>query len=271
MAHHYPKQISMTNTSVAVCSYHRTFGGDGNKTIIEFKKQNFDNFFVLFDNQLKLTHEEVSVKYDNAQISFYNDLDFENYEFNKPISRYHFWGSHQNPKYFYAHFRMLMHYINHPMFDYYWFFDDDVQFTGNLKNFLQAYEEVTDDFLTIQMFKKENYPNTKNISIINNRMKGSHGFWLGHCPGPGDNFKTTKHHLGSFFPIVRFSRRALEHLLYVHQQGYYGYSEGFVPTTLSSDGFSVSSMMDEFNNFFLKNETDCILTHKGQPFTWEWL
>ena len=55
----------------------------------------------------------------------------------------------------------------------------------------------------------------------------------------------------------------------LHEEGYYGYSEGFVPTSLASDGFKVSSMMDEHNNFFIKNEV-CTLLHKGQKFTWEW-
>ena len=260
----------MKNTSVSICTYHRTFEGEGNTNIVKFKQQNFDNFFVLFDNQENHSEQYVSEKYDGAKISFFTDLDFQQHNFDKPISRYHFWGSHQNPKYFYAHFRMLMHYINYPEFDYYWFFDDDVQFTGDLKKLLQNYESVSDDFLAIQIFKKEDYKEFPQVSVINSRMLGSKGFWLGHCPGPGDNFKTAEKHLGSFLPIVRFSNKAFSHLLELHKQGYYGYSEGFVPTTLASEGFTVSSMLDEFNNFFITN-TECELIHKGQAFTWEWL
>lgn len=260
----------MKNTSVAICSYHRTFEGDGNKNIIEFKNQGFDNFFVLFDNQTDLSKDEISKKYDDSPISTYNDEDFIKYGFDKPISKYHFWGSHQNPKYFYAHHRMLVHYINNPNFEYYWYFDDDVQFTGDLKNFLNDYELLDDDFMAIQVFKKENYSEFPKISVINSRMLGSRGYWLGHCPGPGDNFKNVDKHLGSFFPIVRFSNGALSHLYELHKQGYYGYSEGFVPTSLASDGFKVSSMMDEFNKLQVDN-TSCELIHKGQKFTWEWL
>ena len=62
----------------------------------------------------------------------------------------------------------------------------------------------------------------------------------------------------------------MEHLLQLHKEGYYGYSEGFVPTSLASDGFKVSSMMDEFNNYYLENN-DCVIKHKGSKFTWEWL
>ena len=62
----------------------------------------------------------------------------------------------------------------------------------------------------------------------------------------------------------------MEHLMNLHKEGYFGYSEGFVPTSLASDGFKVSSMMDEFNNFFIENNI-CTLYHKGSKFTWEWL
>ena len=260
----------MKNTSVAICSYHRSFEGDGNKNIIDFKNQGFENFFVLFDNQVGLSSEEVSHKYDKSPISIYNDEDFVNYGFNKPINRHHFWGSHQNPKYFYAHYRMLVHYINNPSFKNYWFFDDDVNFTGDLKSFISEYDELESDFMAIQVFKKEDYQEHPTISVINNRMGGSRGFWLGHCPGPGDNFKSTDKHMGSFFPIVKFSNEAMLHLLKLHQENYFGYSEGFVPTSLASDGFKVLSMMNEFNEFLIKNN-NCEITHKGQKFTWEWL
>jgi hypothetical protein len=260
----------MKNTSVAICSYHRSFEGDGNKNIIEFKNQGFDNFFVLFDNQNGLSSEEVSAKYGNSPISIYNNEDFDKYGFNKPINRHHFWGSHQNPKYFYAHYRMLVHYINNPSFKYYWFFDDDVNFRGDLKSFLSEYDELENDFMAIQIFKKENYEEYPTVSVINSRMGGSRGFWLGHCPGPGDNFKSADKHMGSFFPIVRFSNEAMLHLLKLHQENYFGYSEGFVPTSLATDGFKVVSMMNEFNEFLIKNN-NCEITHKGQKFTWEWL
>lgn len=257
-------------TSVTICTYHRTFQGDGNKTILSYKKQNFNNFYVLFDNHFGMDDDEISKNYGMSNICSYNDEDFERNGFDKPISRFHFWGSHQNPKYFYAHFRMLTFYLKNPQFEYYWFFDDDVIFKGSLKQFINGYRDDDNDFLVIQAFKKEDYQDLPNISVINSRMEGSRGYWLGHCPGPGDNFKSTEKHIGSFFPIVRISKAAMEHLLKLHKEGYYGYSEGFVPTSLASDGFKVSSMIDEYNNFYKINNS-CELYHKGSKFTWEWL
>lgn len=260
----------MKNTSVAVCTYHRTFTGDGNINILKIKDQGFENFHILFDNQTDLSRKEVSKKYDNAFVSFFSDKTFKDNGFDKPISKYHFWGSHQNPKYFYAHYRMLAHYIHNPSFDYYWYFDDDVTFNGDLNQCISNFNELDSDFIGIQVFKKEDYADFPNVSVINDRMKGSRGHWLGHCPGPGDNFKNINKHMGSFFPIVRFSNKGLSHLLELHNQGFYGYSEGFVPTSLASDGFTVVSMLNEFNKFLVDN-ADCDLIHKGDKFTWEWL
>lgn len=260
----------MINTSTVICSYHRTLNTNDSWLIKKFASANLDNFQVLFDNQNNYSEQYVSDVY-KSNICLYNDSDFIKYKFNKPIDRNHRWGNHQNPKYFYAHFRMMVFYLKNPTFDYYWFFDDDVDFSGNLKKFLDQYNHQNEDFLAIQVFKKEDYKEFPKISIINNRMSGSHGNWLGWCPGPGDNFKNINRHLGSFFPIVRFSNRAMGHLFNLHTQGHYGYSEGFVPTSLASDGYSVASMMDEFNNFFISNISECQLLHKNIPFTWEWL
>ena len=93
----------LENTAVVICSYHRTFQGDGNKTIRSFYGENFPNFYVLFDDHHDYTEEFVSEQYGGPNVCIYNDEDFKRYEFDKEISRYHFWGSHQNPKYFYAH------------------------------------------------------------------------------------------------------------------------------------------------------------------------
>jgi hypothetical protein len=258
------------NICTTVCSYARTLEGSGNDLMRKFGKSGLDNFYVLFDNQGNLSLDNVVEKYE-SNVCLYGDEDFKDYKFDKPIDTRHRWGSHQNPKYFYAHFRMLVFYLKNPGFDHYWFFDDDVDFDGDLKAFLDTYKTEEEDFIAIQAFKKEEYPEFPKISVINNKMKGSHGGWLGLCPGPGDNFMSQTKHIGSFFPIVRYTKKAMDYLMDLHKQGFYGYSEGFVPTSLASNGFKVASMMDEFNNLFIENKSNCTLFHKGIKFTWEWL
>lgn len=259
------------NTCTAISTYHRSMDGDTNKIISKFINANIDNLFILFDNSQNIKYENIKKAYNTNNICSYNNIEFNNYGFNKPINLNHRWGNHQNPKYFYAHFRMLMFFLKYSSFDYYWFFDDDITFDGNISAFLKQYNIISDDFIVIQAFKKENYENYPKISVINNKMLGSHGNWLSLCPGPGDKFKNSSIHIGSFFPIVRFSNKALKHLYSLHQEGYYGYSEGFVPTSLASDGLSVSSILDDNDNFFVPNTTDCHLYHKGIDFTWSWL
>jgi hypothetical protein len=254
-----------------MCTYHKTFTGGWKDNILTFRNQNFKNFQLLFDNQLGLSENEVSSKYSNIPVCLFDDLFFAENNFNRPINRMHRWGNHQNPKYFYAHFRMLSYYLKNPNYKYYWFFDDDVQFEGDLKALLNAYEEYTDDFIAIQAFKKEQYPELDRVNVVSKKMKGSGGEWLDFAPGPGDKFKSVNRHLGSFFPIVRFSNRALAHLNAVNGQGFYGYSEGFVPTTLASDGFYVSSMMNEEDKYFINTQSTCVLKHKGAQFTWSWI
>jgi hypothetical protein len=261
----------MNNTAVLLCTYHKTFSGGWHDNILKFYAQNFPNFQILFDNQTALTNHEISLKYNGIPVTTFGDADFDNYNFNRPISRMHRWGAHQNPKYFYAHFRMMCYYIQNPHHKYYWFFDDDVEFEGDVKGLLTGYESCEDDFIAIQVFKKEVYTGFDRVSIASNRMKGSGGHWLGFAPGPGDNYKSINRHMGSFFPIVRFSNRAMCHLNLLNKEGFYGYSEGFVPTSLASDGFTVSSMLDENDNFFIQPTVDCILKHKSTEFTWSWI
>jgi hypothetical protein len=257
-------------TAIVISTYHRTFEGDGKKTILNFKNEKFKNFFILFDNSKQYTNEEISLQYEGASVCDYNSSDFEQLKLNRPISKFHRWGSHQNPNYFYAHHRMMIFFLKNPTFKYYWFFDDDVTFKGDLLNFINHYDDVFADFLAIQVFKKENYVDFPFVSQVNSNM-GSGGNWLGFAPGPGDNYRSLDKHMGCFFPIVRFSNEAMNHLVQENEQDYFGYSEGFVPTTIASAGMSVASMLDEKDNYFHPSTNKCDIFHKGSAFTWTWI
>ena len=266
--------MNSSQTAVVVSTYHKSLQGDGLNTLHSFRDQNFENYFVLFDNKKNHPRVELSDIYRAENICLYNDEDFVEHKFDRPISTFHRWGSHQNPNYFYAHHRMLLFWKKNPQFQYYWFFDDDVTFTGNLNGLLKTYEEETSDFIAIQVFKKEDYnEELPYVSKVNSSM-GSGGHWLSFAPGPGDNYKTTERHLGSFFPIVRFSNKAMQFLYELNQNGSFGYSEGFVPTTLAgTPGFTVASMLDEHDQYFVEatNGVDCNIKHKGANFAWTWI
>jgi hypothetical protein len=133
------------NICTTVCSYARTLEGSGNDLIRKFGKSGLDNFYVLFDNQGNLSLDNVVEKYE-SNVCLYGNEDFKDHKFDKPIDTRHRWGSHQNPKYFYAHFRMLVFYLKNPGFDHYWFFDDDVDFNCDLKAFLDKHGVKLDRF-----------------------------------------------------------------------------------------------------------------------------
>jgi hypothetical protein len=264
--------MSLEKTAVVVSTYHKTMEGGGLDLIFTYRDQNFPNFYLLFDNKSNQTQEKLNDVYKDINLCTYNEEDFKTHKFDRPISRFHRWGSHQNPNYFYAHFRMLLFWLKNPNFEYYWFFDDDVIFEGDLKGLLSNYDSHSFDFVAIQAFKKEDYGNElPYVPKINQKM-GSNGHWLSFAPGPGDEYQTCERHLGSFFPIVRFSNKAMKYLYDLNQQDFFGYSEGFVPTTLASvENFSVASMLDEEDRYYIPNNVECDLKHKGSNFTWTWI
>ena len=263
------KKIIMNNTTTVFCTYERSLAGGYLDNFYRYKNL-LPSIHVMFDNKQDISLEKLEETY-KAPVTTYNLNDFEINNFNRPIDIRHRWGSHQNPNYFYAHFRMLLYFLKNNSFDYYWFFDDDVFFDGNISELLNGYEGYNADFISIQAFKGGDYPELPHVSKVNNRMLGSHGNWLGMAPGPGDNYKSVQKHLGCFFPIVRFSNKAMQHLLELNKQDFYGYSEGFVPTSLASDGFIVASMLDEWDNYFVQHNSACKLIHKNIPFTWSWI
>jgi hypothetical protein len=46
-----------------------------------------------------------------------------------------------------SHFPVLWFYLLHREFDYYWFIEFDVRYTGNWATFLRSFEPYTDDFI----------------------------------------------------------------------------------------------------------------------------
>jgi len=260
------------NTSFCLSTYNKIVENDHHiQHATSYLDQEFKNFFFLFNAKNNIAKDEVQSKLKTDKICFYTDEEFNDLKFNNPIHEHHFWGSHQNPNYFYAHHRMMLFYLKNPNFDYYWFFDDDMTFDGDLAKFISSYDKFFYDFFAIQVFSKEVYSDFPVVPMVDSNM-GSGGTWLSHAPGPGDNYLSSEIHMGSFFPIVRFSRRAFKFLLKVHSDGYFGYSEGFVPTTLASNGYSVASMLNQQDQYCIAyNENNVNLLHKGMPFEWSWI
>lgn len=194
------------------------------------------------------------------------------FNFNIEVSKSHYWNSYgnRNIAWFYAHLRMLYFYIKNPNYDFYWFFDDDVKMK-NWEEFLIGTEKDQSDFLAYFCFKNKNVISQQNIPVIDGETF-SKELWFDRFPGNGDILpERTNEFFGSFFPTTRFSNKALLKLLEIHNEGYHGYHEGFVPTVLNKNGFTLNTIIkpDNTSNYFDVNEVNIL--HKNTKITWQWI
>ncbi len=161
-------------------------------------------------------------------------------------------GGGRNIIWFYPHFRMMYFYLTNPNYDYYWFFDDDVTFPNNqLYDFVEKHKSLDYDCMITYLFGNINQPIQEGALSMDKNMGSYHSDdhnWLTHYPGPGDIHPDgTNETYGSYFPLVRLSKKALEVLVEEHFNGYQGYSEGYVPTILNHRGLSLYSIYNPDN------------------------
>ena len=193
------------------------------------------------------------------------------FNFKGDVSKKHFWNSQGNRNiiWFYAHLRMAYYYMLNPNEDWYWFMDDDV-ICDNWSEFFKSFENNTSDFISYYLFKNTNIDSQVNIPTIDSNTHSGTA-WFDRFPGDGDFINRTDELFGSFFPIVRFSNKSLKHLTDLLINNIHGYSEGFVPTQLNKDGFTLDTI---FNN---QSESDHFdvnkihILHKNIRVDWSWI
>lgn len=201
----------------------------------------------------------------------YNERDIrKNLHFEHEVSKRHYWNSQGNRNiiWFYAHLRMMNFYLSHPSYDYYWFFDDDFK-CSNLDSVLET-SKYDSDFLSYFVFKHPSVESQCLVPKIDDKTYSKAG-WFDRFPGDKDTLPEVNEYFGSFFPITRFSNAAMKALVGLNDSGYYGYSEGFVPTTLNKLGYKIDT-------FFLPDNTsrhfdvdNIKITHKNSTINWEWI
>jgi hypothetical protein len=122
-----------------------------------------------------------------------------------------------------THFPLMDFYLNHPSYDYYWYIEFDVRYTGNWGSFLQQFDPKDDEFITshIRCFSDE--PDWYWWDSMNHPIK--------EIP--------KEHYIRSFNVIFRISRRALD---YIHGQlsdGWRGHCEVTFPTLLHNGSYKI--------------------------------
>jgi len=234
-----------------------------------------DNY-VLCDTTSGTTYPiDIALDFIQDNIINYNETNVKkSLNFDTQPSDVHWWnlGGGRSIMWFYAHLRMLYFYRVHPEYDYYWFFDDDVTFPNHqLKEFLDSHKHLDHDCMITYLFSNVGNENPSNVPFVGPGMGSYHvpdHNWLIHYPGVGDKqppYVTEKY--GSFFPIVRFSNQAMKLLWQEHQKGYYGYSEGYVPTVLNYFGMKLYSIFNTESKVEANN--NIIIHHKNWEMLWK--
>lgn len=209
---------------------------------------------------------DVGLQYDEKRLK--QVLNLEDLQ----VSKKHYWNAinNRNIIWFYAHFRMLYYFIQHPNHPYYWFFDDDVT-ADNWDVFFDGFKNNNTDFISYFCFKDMQTHTLPHIPNIDNNTTSEH-LWFERFPGDGDLlFNDTTEYLGSFFPVVRLSNLALTKLVDVHKNGLHGYSEGFVPTILNYFGYTVDTIYDNQSQSKHFDDNIVKLKHKHQHIGWNWI
>lgn len=234
-----------------------------------------NNDYILCDTVSGLIPSQILLDFVQDNVIYYDKFNVKKYldvNFEPPDN--HWWnlGGGRSLLWFYPYLRMLYFYKVNPDYDYYWFFDDDVTFPdNNLQFFLESHNVLEYDFMATYLFTQGENQNQPNVLVMDNTMNSFHDEnfnWLIHYPGNGDSQLPTEYKkYGSYFPIVKLSKKAMEILSKIHLDGLYGYGEGFVPTILAAHNCSLYSIFDK--NSKIKIDSSIIVHHKNWEMLWK--
>lgn len=122
-----------------------------------------------------------------------------------------------------SHFPLLDFYLSHQEYDYYWFIEFDVRYTGNWELFLRLFESYDEDLIVshIRQFNREPlWP------------------WWNSLWHPKKSIDSNKY-LRSYNVIFRISNRALAFIHQEQQDGWQGFNEVLLPTLLHEGGYRI--------------------------------
>ena len=122
-----------------------------------------------------------------------------------------------------SHFPVLAFFLSHRDYDYYWFIEFDVRYTGDWGLFLQSFEPFTHDFIA---------------SHIRHYHEEPLWYWWDTLRHP---IKTIErdNRLRSYNVIFRISNRALGYIDREQRNGWQGFNEVSLPTLLNHGGYRI--------------------------------
>jgi len=132
-------------------------------------------------------------------------------------------------------------------YDFYWFIEYDVRFTGNWKSLFQYFEGQSEsDLLGTALTSYDERKNWK---------------WWKTLRAPWFSFLRNSEKIRGFFPVIRLSSGALNALKNANQRGWKGHHEVVIPTVLHRLHFSIEDIggvgrfvsEENINRFYFNN------------------
>ncbi|UGU15235.1 DUF3405 domain-containing protein [Sinomicrobium kalidii] len=123
------------------------------------------------------------------------------------------------------HFPVLKFFRNFPDYDYYWYIEDDVRYTGNWKLFFDSFSNVHNDFISTHVQRSHVEPQWPWWDTLKYHNKSI----------------PMEKRIRSFNPIYRISKEALHFIDQALLDGWCGHHEVLLPTLLANAG---SEIMD---------------------------
>lgn len=114
-------------------------------------------------------------------------------------------------------------YLENKKYDYYWFIEDDVRFSGNWSVFFKAFEEQKIDFISSDikwLVRKDNWYFSESLYHQSKKIP-------------------YEKRLKSFNPIYRISNLALDYIGEQYKNGWKGFHEILFPTLLYNANFTI--------------------------------
>lgn len=150
--------------------------------------------------------------------------DIEVFEFTKEDFQYLPYTVFSEDIWFNANLIMMLFYLQNPRYDFYWFIEYDVIFTGSWDLLFCAFADTKSDLISSHV---ERYSNANT----------SWQWW--DVIELKDKVIPIENRLKSFNPVYRLSHRALSFLHECLSKGNAGYYEVLMPTILYDGGFTL--------------------------------
>jgi len=143
-------------------------------------------------------------------------------------------------------------FLRHPDYDYYWFKEWDVEYTGSWRYLIEKYDKIDDDFISRTAFAGTEY-----------KKKWFHyGQWKTNTI---EKFKDSEV-IVTFNPLTRFSHRALDYLDSLYRGGNSGFYELFLATVLRRGGYKLGGFKEygdlDLDGFVYLPRGKCLDTSK---------